>query len=97
MIRTLLIRPSAWIPVALSLLVIVAWVIGIAVSGFPQPEPDEGTAAHLFQLWLAIEVVLIVAFAMIWLPRDFKWAIPVLALQIAAVLIGCAPVYILGL
>jgi len=53
---------------------------------------DEGPVAHLFQIWLVLEVVMVSFFAIRWLPQSFRSALPVLALQIAAVAIACAPV-----
>ncbi len=45
-------HPSAWIPIAMSLTVVGLWFIGIAIFGVPSREPDEGTAAHIFQIWI---------------------------------------------
>ena len=86
-------HPSAWIPIALSLTVIAAWIISILVAGEPQREPDEGVAAHLFQMWLLVEVILIAFFAIKWLPLRPREALFVLALQIVAVIAACFPVH----
>ncbi len=86
-------RPIAWIPIALSLLVVVFWVAGLSMNGAPAREVDEGSAAHLFQLWLASEVVLVAFFAFKWLPREPRATMLVLVLQIALVIAGCFPVY----
>lgn len=85
-------RPSAWLPVALSLVVLALWAFGIAAYGPPAREADEGTAAHLFQLWLALEVVLVAFFAIRWLPQSFRRALPVLLVQISLAAAACAPV-----
>ena len=86
-------KPSAWMPVALSLGVLAIMIIGIAVSGPPTRQPDEGMGAHLFQIWLVLEAVMIGYFAMMRLPRSPKQALMVLVIQIAAVLAACAPVW----
>ncbi|HEV8601641.1 MAG TPA: hypothetical protein VGQ87_03560 [Patescibacteria group bacterium] len=86
-------QPSAWIPIALSLTVLTAFLISISISGAPVREPDEGTAAHLFQIWLALEVFMAALFAIKWLPQNPKQALIILAVQIAAVLVACYPVY----
>lgn len=86
-------QPSAWIPIALSLCVLAAMILTIAVSGPPTPQPDEGIAAHLFQIWLVLEVVMIGFFALKWLPQRPLQALVVLALQILAVLAACFPVF----
>ncbi|MEX2012767.1 MAG: hypothetical protein WD967_00015, partial [Candidatus Levyibacteriota bacterium] len=84
-------------PIVLSVAVLIGWSIGISVSGMPKPEPDEGTTAHLFQIWLVIEVLMIAFFAARWLPQRPKEAFPVLVMQIAGVILGCFPVFLLGL
>ena len=86
-------KPSAWVPVALSLAVLATMIISIALFGPPAREADEGVAAHLFQIWLATEVLLVTLFAIKWLPEAPKQALFVIATQIAAVLAACAPVF----
>ncbi len=90
-------HPSAWIPIAMSLTVMGLWFIGIAMFGVPSREPDEGTAAHLFQIWLVLEVLMITFFAVVWLPQKPKEALLILAIQIIAALAACAPVFLLHL
>src|SRR5260370_40823499 len=90
-------QPSAWIPIALSLIVLATFFIGSAIFGIPHREPDEGTAAHLFQIWLVLEVVMIAVFAIKWVPRAPTPALLVLAIQIGAALAACASVYVLNL
>ena len=85
-------KPSAWIPIAMSLTVLAAMIVYIALSGPPVREPDEGVGAHLFQIWLVLEVLTIAFFAITWLPRAPKEGALILALQIAAVFAACAPV-----
>jgi hypothetical protein len=72
--------------------VIAAWLISIAEFGIPHREADEGTAAHLFQIWLALEVLMIGFFGIKWLPQKPKQAVAVLAIQIVAALAACVPV-----
>ena len=60
-------------------------------------EPDEGTAAHLWQLLMAGQLPIIAFFAIRWLPQAPRSALTVLALQAAAGLAAIAPVFILGL
>ena len=85
-------HPSAWVPVALSLAVLATMVIAFTLSGPPVRQPDEGVAAHLFQIWLVLEVFMITFFAVKWLPRAPKQALIILAIQILAVLAAAAPV-----
>ncbi len=97
MINPLIKQPSAWIPIALSLPVLVAMLIVITLSGAPEPQADEGTAAHLFQIWLLLEVFMVAFFAIKWLPQSPLRALLILTIQIIAVLAACAPVFILHL
>jgi hypothetical protein len=60
-------------------------------------EPDEGAAAHIWQLLMAAQIPVIVFFAIKWLPQAPKEALVVLALQIAAALAAAAPVFLLKL
>ncbi len=90
-------KPSAWVPIGLSLVVVGSFLIGMGLFGAPTREPDEGLAARLFQFWLALEVLLIAFFAARWLSQAPQQAFPILGVQITAVLAGCAPVYLLHL
>jgi hypothetical protein len=69
------------------------WIIFIVAYGAPAREPDEGTAAHLFQIWLIVEVVMAGFFSIKWLPRAPTPALLVLGGQVVAALAACAPVY----
>lgn len=86
-------KPSVWIPIAMSLIVLVTMLIYIVISGVPVRQPDEGTGAHLFQIWLVLEVLMVLFFAIKWLPQRPKQALLVLAIQIVAALAACAPVF----
>ncbi|HEX8927211.1 MAG TPA: hypothetical protein VF786_15535 [Terriglobales bacterium] len=88
--------PSAWLPIAMSLTALAIVVGHITLFGTAR-EPDESTAAHLFQLLMAAQVPAIAFFAIKWLPRDTRHALPIFALQIAAVLAALAPVFYFNL
>ena len=90
----LLKRPSAWLPVAMSLAALLLVLAHLALSG-ATPQADEGTAAHLWQLLMAGQIPLVGYFALRWLPRLPGSALRVLALQGAAALAALAPVYFL--
>jgi hypothetical protein len=64
----------------------------IAVYGTAR-EPDEGTAAHLWQLLMGLQIPIIAFFAIRWLPRSSRSAVAVLALQLMAGLAAVAPVW----
>ena len=85
-------QPSAWLPVAMSL-VALALVLGhVAMYGAAR-EADEGTAAHLFQLLMAAQGPIVAYFALKWLPRAPGQTLAVLALQTGAALAAFFPVY----
>jgi hypothetical protein len=89
-------QPSALIPLAMSFAALALVLGHVAVFGV-QREPDEGTAAHLWQLLMAGQVPIIAFFAVTSLPREPSPALVVLGLQIVAALAAAAPVFILGL
>ena len=95
--RTALLRqPSAFLPLALSL-VALALVLGHVVLFGGVHEADEGTAAHLWQLLMAVQVPIIAFFALKYVPQKPKQALLVLALQMVTMLTACAPVFFLKL
>jgi tryptophan-rich sensory protein len=95
--RVLFKRPSAVIPIALSLGALAAMLMSFAIFGVPHREADEGTAAHLFQIWLVLEVIGVAFFAIKYLPQEPRQAILILVLQVVAVIAACAPVFMLNL
>ena len=89
-------HPSAFLPVAMSAAALGLVIGHIALFGAVR-EPDEGTAAHLFQLLMAAQVPIVAFFAIRWLPQAPTSALTVLALQIGAAVAAFAPVYYLNL
>jgi hypothetical protein len=59
-------------------------------------EPDEGAAAHIWQLLMAGQLPVVAFYAVKWLPRAPRTAVQVLAVQVGAALSALAPVYLLG-
>ena len=90
-------KPTAFIPVAMSVTALSVVLGSVAISGIDHKATDEGTAAHLWQLLMAGQAPLIAAFAIRWLPRIRRSAVYVLALQTGAGLAALAPVYFLKL
>lgn len=93
---TLLKKPSAFLPVSMSLGALVTVLGSIALFGIVS-QPDEGAAAHIWQLLMGAQLPIMAYFAIKWLPRVPKQALAILALQVAAVLAALAPVYLLQL
>jgi hypothetical protein len=90
-------RPSAFIPVAMSLTALALVLGRVALVG-TGPEvvingrPDEGTVAHIFQLLIALQLPVLIFFAVTWLRKAPRQTLGVLALQAGAVLAAMAPV-----
>ena len=89
--------PSAWIPLALTVAMLGVFVLYFAGVIPPDPTGDEGTGAHLFQIWLVLEVITVGFFAVKWLPTRPKETLYVLGLQIVLALIPLSIVFSLHL
>ena len=88
-------RPSAAIPPVLSLLALAVVLIRVALHGAARA-PDEGAAAHLFQILIAAQVPIVAWFALT------SWRTPgtvarVLLVQAVAIAAALAPVFWFGL
>lgn len=92
-------KPSAFIPLAMSLCAFAVIVGSVAVYGTDglREMPDEGTAAHLWQLLMTAQLPLIAFFAFKWLARDRNAGMTVLAIQLAGFGAALLPVWLLGL
>jgi hypothetical protein len=84
-------RPSAFLPVAMSFIALTLVLVHIAILGAAR-EADEGTTAHLWQILMAGQMPILAFFAIKWLPRARKQTLWVLALQAGAVLASMVPV-----
>jgi len=89
-------RPSAFLPLAMSLTALALVLGRIALFGAAR-EADEGATAHLWQLLMAGQMPLLAFFAIKWLPRAPRQTLCVLALQAGAALASMAPVFLLNL
>ena len=88
-------KPSAFLPIAMSLCALA--VIGIVALNGIQREPDEGAAAHIWQMLMAGQLPILTFFAFKWLARDRKAALSVLALQLIGFGAALLPVWLLNL
>jgi hypothetical protein len=93
---TMLKRPSAFLPVAMSLAALATVLGHVLVFGVVR-EADEGTLAHIFQLLMGGQAPIVAFFAIKWLPREPRQALGVLGLQVGAALAAFAPVFVLKL
>jgi hypothetical protein len=93
---TLIKRPSAFIPLLMSLAALLLVLGTVAIFGVVH-EADEGTAAHLFQLLIAGQLPIVAVFAAKWLAQAPRQALMVLGMQAMAGLAALAPVFFLHL
>lgn len=89
-------KPSAWLPLTMSLAALATVLGHVAIYGAAR-EADEGSAAHIFQILMASQVPVVVFFAIKWLRRTPRQALLILALQVGAALAAFAPVFFLNL
>jgi hypothetical protein len=89
-------RPSAFLPLAMSLTALAVVLGHIAMYGAAR-EADEGAAAHIWQLLMAGQMPVLAFFAIKWLPKAPRPTLYVLGLQAGAVLASMAPVFFLNL
>ena len=88
----LLKRPTALVPVAMSIAALATVLVHAAISGVA-PQPDEGAAAHIWQLLMAGQLPVIAFFAVKWLPAAPRPALLVLAVQLGAGIAAMFPVW----
>jgi len=93
---TIVRKPSAFLPVAMSFGALATVLVSIAIFGVVH-EADEGTAAHIWQLLMGAQAPIVAFFAIKWLPQAPRPALYILALQAGAALAALAPVYLLKL
>jgi hypothetical protein len=81
--NSLLKQPSAWIPIAISLLAFTMILVYVKIFSIVQNE-DEGAPARIFQLLMVLQLPIIAYFGIKWLPKQPKQSLMVLALQAVA-------------
>lgn len=95
--------PSGWIPIALAAAA-TALLAGYVLTGPHEPNivveggvarRDEAAAARVWQLLMLGQIPFIIVFATVWLPKDLRRALAMLALQAAAFVAAVLPVLIL--
>ena len=88
-------QPSAFIPIVMSTAALGTVLFHIVTVG-TAPQPDEGAAAHIWQLLMAGQVPVVLFYAVKSLLDAPRTALPILALQLGAALAAIAPIYLLG-
>ena len=89
-------KPSAYLPIAMSLMALLVVLGNIALFGVVH-ETDEGATAHIWQLLMFGQPPLSAYFVIKWLPRMPRQTLGVVALQVLVALAALTPVYLLGL
>jgi hypothetical protein len=89
---TMLKHPSAFLPVGMSFAALATILAFVSLHG-TAPQPDEGTAARIWQLLMAAQIPFVVFFVVKWVRQSPGRAVPILALQLAAALAAMAPVF----
>lgn len=87
-------KPSALLPMAMSLAALGVVIAQIAVDGIAR-QTDEGAAAHSWQLLMTMQLPLLIIFAFKWLPKAPRQTLGVIALQAIAAGAAMAPVFLL--
>lgn len=80
-------EPSAIIPMLMSFLAVVL-VLGHYMLYGEDRDADEGTAAHLFQLLLVLQIPIIFAFLARWFPKDRHQVLWILAIEAGLVAVA---------
>ena len=77
--KLLMKKPSAFLPMAMSLTALATVMIHIALFGVAR-QADEGAAAHIWQILMAAQIPIMAFFAIRWLPQTPRQALLVLTL-----------------
>ena len=91
---SLLKRPTAILPIAMSLAAL-ALVLGYAAIVGVSHHKDEGAPARLFELLLVAQLPIMAMFAIKWLPRAPKQALIVLSIQVLAAILAVGTLLVL--
>ena len=96
MTHLLIKKPSAWLPVAMSIAALLLLLQHVALVGVTPATTasDEGAPARLWQLLMAGQLPLMIYFAVRWLPRLPGQALRVLGLQAVVALSSFAALLI---
>ena len=91
---SLLKKPTAFLPLLLSLAALAMVLVHWAIFGIMQ-ESDEGTLAHLFQILMIVQIPVAIYFLLNWVDRKPKQTMLIIALQALAGVAAIAAVYFL--
>lgn len=89
-------RPGGFLPLAMSAAALATVLVHVLMHGAAR-EADEGAAAHLFQLLMAVQAPIVIGYFAFKARESLGGAFAVLAIQAAAAALALAPVFLLGL
>jgi len=89
-------HPGAYLPLVLSGAALLVVLVHVALRG-TAPEADEGAAAHLWQLLIALQAPVMLWWGLRGLREDARSTLRVLLLQLLGICVAAAPVLALGL
>jgi hypothetical protein len=92
---TLFRKPSAFLPVAMSLVALVLVLAYVAMVGI-KPQADEGAVAHIWQLLMVGQLPLIAYWGIRWVPLAPRPGLIVLFTQLTSAFVAAMPVVLLG-
>lgn len=94
-ITTLFRKPSAFLPVAMSMVAFALVLAYVAMVG-SKPQADEGTVAHVWQLLMVGQLPLIAYWGIRWVPPAPRPGLIVLSIHLTCALVAVTPVLVLG-
>lgn len=80
--KDLIKRPSAFVPILMSILAIIILLIHIMIAGVEEKQGEE-IVTDVFEILIIWQLPVIIFFALKWMSQSFKNALIVLFLQIA--------------
>jgi len=92
---SLLKHPEAFLPIVMSLIALTMVLAHFAFLGLIN-EPDEGTAAHIFQLLMLIQLPVIAYFAYKWVQKTPGPALNLILVQAGLWITTIASIYFLS-
>lgn len=87
--------PSAWIPLLMSVCAMGLIIVYVTLFGITKNSGDEGTPARIFQMLLLFQIPFIAYFISKWVKKDPKQFLPILIIQLAAILLSVATIVVL--
>lgn len=100
-LKTAIDRPSGFLPLVMFGAALAVVLLRLALFGALSytiaGRPDEGAAAHLWQLLITAQMPVILFFAVRWLRKDVRGTMSVLGLQLLAIAAAMAHLHLLSL